>query len=311
MTKRHAGDGRMRIFRATLAGLFPVLLQMGCAGPKPQEILCTVSKDSIPVFNFHELVESARLARDAYHDSAANFADYGGKYRVELIPLPKSAGQVLFLKDSAARRQIISIRGTETKYAKSVLTDAEYTKQLDPKLGIYVHAGFEKAVRELYDSLSTRLDTGYSTRITGHSLGGALAVLLAYYMTVDGYHLERTVTFGQPKVTNREGVEKFSQVKLLRVINSKDPVASVPPLSYVTSMNSPYQHAGGALLLQDSPPYVYVCSEASNVSFVSEFWRDILGQDKDAKSSLMENLVFHRDKYYVEKLEALDRVSVP
>jgi triacylglycerol lipase len=306
-----AGVKRMRIFGAALAGLFVALSQMGCAGSKPQEVLCTISKDSIPVFNFHELVESAKLARDAYRDSAANFATYGDKYQVELVPLPNSAGQVLFLKDSSARRQIISIRGTETKYAKSVLTDAEYTKQLDPKLGIFVHAGFEKAVRELYDSLSTRLDTGYSTRITGHSLGGALAVLLTYYMTVDGYHLERTVTFGQPKVTNKQGVEKFSQVKLLRVINSKDPVAAVPPLSYVTSLNSPYQHAGGALLLQDSPPYVYVCSEASNVTFVSEFWRDILGQDKDAKESLLENLVYHRDKYYVEKLEALDRVSVP
>lgn len=311
MAKRNAGNRRIRIFRAAFAALFPILLQMGCVGSKPREILCTVSKDSIPAFNFHDLVESAKLARDAYRDSASNFATYGGKYKVELIPLPGSAGQVLFLKDSAARLQIISVRGTETKYAKSVLTDAEYTKQLDPKLGIFVHAGFEKAMRELYDSLSTRLDTSYSTRITGHSLGGALAVLLTYYMTVDGYHLERTVTFGQPKVTNRQGVEKFSQVKLLRVINSKDPVASVPPLSYVTAMNSPYQHAGGALLLQDSPPYEYVCSEASNIGFASEFWRDVIGQEKDAKSSLMENLVFHRDKYYVEKLEALDRVSVP
>jgi hypothetical protein len=301
----------MWIFRAALAGLSAILMQVGCAGSKSQEILCTISKDSVPVFDFHELSESARLARDAYRDSASNFATYAGKYRVELIPLPGSAGQVLFLKDTAARRQIVSIRGTETKFAKSVLTDAEYTKQLDPKLGIYVHSGFAKAMRELYDSLSTRLDTGYATRITGHSLGGALAVLLTYYMTVDGYHLERTVTFGQPKVTNRQGVEKFGQVKLLRVINSKDPVAAVPPLSYVTSINSPYQHAGGALLLQDSPPYVYVCSEASNVGFVSEFWRDVLGQDKDAKASLLDNLVFHRDKYYVEKLEALDRVSVP
>ena len=124
----------------------------------------------------------------------------------------------------------------------------------------------------MYDSLSLKLDTAYSTRITGHSLGGALAVLLTYYLTVDGYKLERTVTFGQPKVTNREGVEKFKNVSLLRVVNAKDPVAYVPPLSYVTSINSPYQHAGGALVLQDAPPYEYVCSEASNLTFASEFW---------------------------------------
>jgi hypothetical protein len=294
-----------------LAGLLPLLGLLGCAGSKPQQVLCTLSKDSIPVFNFRELAESAKLARDAYRDTAANVATYGAKYRVEVFPLPKSAGQVLFLKDTLAHRQIVSIRGTETRYVKSVLTDAQYTKQFDPKLGIYVHTGFHKAVRELYDSLSPKLDTGYSTLITGHSLGGALAVLLTYYLTVDGYPLERTVTFGQPKVTNRQGIEKFKNVRLLRVINSKDPVAYVPPLSYVTSLNAPYQHAGGALVLQDSPPFEYVCSEASNLSFASEFWRDILGGEKDAPATLMENLVFHRDRYYIEKLEALDHPPTP
>jgi triacylglycerol lipase len=284
---------------------------IGCSGTRPQQVLCTLSKDSIPVFNFRELTESAKLARDAYRDSASNEATYGGKYLVDVFPLPKSSGQVLFLKDTVAHRQIISIRGTETKLVKSVLTDAQYTKRFDPKLGIYVHAGFGKALQELYDSLSLRLDTAYDTRITGHSLGGALAVLLTYYLTVDGYKLERTVTFGQPKVTNRDGLEKFKKVSLLRVINSRDPVAYVPPLSYVTTLNSPYQHAGGALVLQDAPPYQYVCSEASNISFVSEFWSDILGQDKEAPESLMDNIVFHRDRSYVEKLEALDRPLAP
>jgi hypothetical protein len=295
-----------------LAGLVSALLLIGCPGARSQQVhqvLCTLSKDSVPVFNFRELAESAKLARDAYRDSARNLETYGARYRVELVPLPGSAGQFLFLKDTAAGRQIISIRGTETKYVKSVLTDAQYTKQFDPKLGIFVHTGFHKAARELYDSLSARLDTAYSTRITGHSLGGALAVLLSYYLTVDGYRLERTVTFGQPKVTNRDGVEKFKDVSLLRVINAQDPVAYVPPLSFVTAVNSPYQHAGGALVLQDEPPYQYVCSEASNLTFASEFWRDILGRDAGATATLMENLVFHRDRNYIDRLESLDRAT--
>lgn len=307
MKSTRSGKRLTTILPVMLAILLPALFQVGCSGTKPQQILCTLSKDSVPAFDFRELAECARLARDAYKDTASNVAAYGAKYQVEVFPLPKSSGQVLFLRDTAARRQIISIRGTETKYVKSVLTDAEYTKQFDPKLGIYVHAGFDKAVQEVYDSLSRRLDTSYSTRVTGHSLGGALAVLLTYYLSVDGYKLERTVTFGQPKVTNHEGVEKFKKVNLLRVINSKDPVAYVPPLSYVTALNSPYQHAGGALVLQDDPPYQYVCSEASNVSFVSDFWSDVLGKDEGPKETLMENLVNHRDKFYVEKLEALDQ----
>jgi hypothetical protein len=309
MESKQAGNKRWAFRIRALAGLLPFLFLSGCSGTKSHQVLCSLSKDSIPVFNFRELAESAKLARDAYRDSARNQETYGDKYLVELIPLPGSAGQVLFLKDTLAGRQVVSIRGTETKYVKSVLTDAQYTKQFDPKLGIFVHTGFHKAVRELYDSLSSRLDTAYSTRITGHSLGGALAVLLSYYLTVDGYELERTVTFGQPKVTNREGVEKFKGVNLLRVINAQDPVAYVPPLSFVTALNSPYQHAGGALVLQDDPPYEYVCSEASNLTFASEFWRDILGQETDASATLMENLVFHRDRNYIDRLESLDQAT--
>lgn len=311
MRKRCDGKDKAAVRLGTMAFVLFMFLQAGCSGTKSQQTLCTLSKDSIPEFNFRELAESARLASDAYRDSAANFAAYGGRYQVELFPLPASAGRVLLLKDTLARRQIVSIRGTETKLVKSVLTDAQYTKQFDPRLGIYVHMGFQKAARELHDSLTRKLDSSYSTRITGHSLGGALAVLLAYHLSVDGYRLERTVTFGQPKVTNRQGVEKFKHVGLLRVINAKDPVAYVPPLSYVTTLNSPYQHAGGALVLQDAPPYEYVCSEASNLAFASEFWSDILGQEKDAQASLLENIAFHRDNHYVERLESLDRAPAP
>jgi triacylglycerol lipase len=283
----------------------PLLMLVGCCSTKPQQLLCQLSKDSIPTFQFAQLVESAQLASDAYRDSSAILNAYGSKYLVEIIPLPNSSGQAIFLKDTVTHRQIIGIRGTETKYVKSVLTDAKYTKDLNPKLGIYVHAGFQKAANELYDSLASRLDSSYTTSITGHSLGGALAVLITYYMTVDGYKLERTVTFGQPKVTNRDGVEKFKSVDLLRVINAEDPVAFVPPISFVSAKNAPYQHAGGALVLQDSPPFEYVRSEASNITFVTEFWDDILGQEKDAKSAFLENLTLHRDKFYLQKLAAL------
>lgn len=296
---------------AIMAGLAFALGFSACSGTRSQQILCKLSKDSIPTFHFRELAESAKLARDAYRDSATNVLTYGGHFQMEHIPLPGSSGQVLFLKDTLAHRQIISIRGTETKYIKSVLTDAEYIKQLDPKLGIYVHAGFRRASLELFDSLSSRLDKTYSTHITGHSLGGALAVLLTYDLTVDGYKLERTVTFGQPKVTNREGVEKFKAVKLLRIINSKDPVAYVPPLSFVTVQDRPYMHAGGALVLQDKPPYEYVCSEAASLTFATEFWRDMLAADANASSALMENLTHHRDKHYVAKLDTLANAPAP
>ncbi len=290
-----------RLLGKLLVGLGFVLMLSQCT-VAPQ-ILCEFSDDKQPKFDFKELAEKARFARMAYWDSARIWEEYDSLYNITLLDMPQTAGQAVLLMDSAKSQQIVAIRGTVVEQWRSILTDAQYTKTPDEKLGIYVHKGFYKATQELYGGILPLLDKDVPVSITGHSLGGALAVMLSYYLTVDGYKLNQTITFGQPKITNRDGVEKFRDVNLLRVVNGSDPVAFVPPLSFVTAIDAPYQHAGGALVLEDSSSYHYVCEEAANVTFVTEFWRDVVGKEDGVKNAFLGNLPQHRDKHYINNIE--------
>ncbi len=66
--------------------------------------------------------------------------------------------------------------------------------------------------------------------LTGHSLGGAEAVILAMYLKTEGWKVSRVVTFGQPKVTDADGSKRFRDLPVLRVVNANDSVPLVPPL---------------------------------------------------------------------------------
>ena len=74
--------------------------------------------------------------------------------------------------------------------------------RVDKKTGIPLHEGFSFAARQVYADLKPLLKTDYRIRTTGHSLGGAVALILAMYLDVDQFDIDHVITFGQPKVTN-------------------------------------------------------------------------------------------------------------
>lgn len=77
---------------------------------------------------------------------------------------------------------------------------------LDPVIAPKVHRGFYKAYQEIRQQLVYSLEQvgilqGKELYITGHSLGGALAILAAYDLTkVYGYPPKAVYTFGMPRV---------------------------------------------------------------------------------------------------------------
>ena len=106
--------------------------------------------------------------------------------------------------------------------------------------GVKVHAGFRAAaaamwkhVIETYGPLKERYSR---VHVTGHSLGGAIAVLVAMKLEDEGvpYH---AVTFAQPKVTDVEGGRQYASLDLTRVIFEDDPIPAMPWLL------SHFQHA--------------------------------------------------------------------
>ena len=63
--------------------------------------------------------------------------------------------------------------------------------------------------------------------MVGHSLGGAVASILAINLDIDGYKVGGVTTFGQPKFTDKVGMEKYKHIPITRVVNEKDVVPLV------------------------------------------------------------------------------------
>ncbi len=99
-----------------------------------------------------------------------------------------------------------------------------------------VHRGFralfEKAWPQIEGPLSSMADPLFCT---GHSMGGALASLVAAGRTPAALY-----TFGAPRVGNRDFVEALRVVPSFRIVNASDIVATLPPVLPAL----PYAHAG-------------------------------------------------------------------
>ena len=231
---------------------------------------------------------------------------------------------------------VIAFRGTEKKVS-DWLTDANCVPRSEGSGK--VHTGFWKAMagnqdRHTGETIEAKIrritdeaaqDGPLPLFITGHSLGGALALLSTKLVApnVDG----ACYTFGAPRVAN---YEYFSAVKtpVYRVVNSSDIVPRVPPgaglegvllilrgLAWVLSFAPPvvsllnkleerldklngYRHFGDLRYLSDVGEgrfeQVRLLSNPPAIDRVTWMWRRI------AKSALMpirsHNMVIYRKK---------------
>ena len=105
-----------------------------------------------------------------------------------------------------------------------------------------VHSGFAKGIANADEDLRGFEDAAARAEhvwVTGHSLGGALAVLASARLKRKGIS-SHVYTFGQPRVGFREFAERFEGElpgRLWRFINQSDIVARVPPGVF-------YRHVG-------------------------------------------------------------------
>ena len=108
-----------------------------------------------------------------------------------------------------------------------------------------MHNGFQKAVEAVYSSILSEVKSlkkahsGYKVKVTGHSLGGALAQLTAMALQKDGIAPAQMINFGQPRVGD-DTYASFSKSKLsnqFRVTHNKDSIPHLP-----TTVYPPYHH---------------------------------------------------------------------
>jgi len=131
---------------------------------------------------------------------------------------------------------ILSFRGTEPTHLRDWMT-ALRIKQVEVNgagPGAAVHVGFQEALDRVWDEVFTtfRLFLRRQTVwITGHSLGGALAMLAARRLRVEGLDFNGLYTFGSPRVGNPTFCGSCDQAfssRAFRFVNNNDVVTRVP-----------------------------------------------------------------------------------
>lgn len=110
-------------------------------------------------------------------------------------------------------------------------------------VGARFHQGFINALAEIWDGVyeATTEELKTSERplwITGHSLGGALALLAGWLFTRKFVSVHQIYTFGGPMIGNKDAVAAFDKNlkgKIFRYVDPHDPVPQLPTLSLIAN----------------------------------------------------------------------------
>lgn len=158
------------------------------------------------------------------------------------------------LTNDTTKTHIIAVRGTSN--IENAMVDIALKLTHDQHTDIYLHDGFAQAAQAIYTNIRPLIKPGYIINTTGHSMGGAIALILAMHLNIDHYKIDQIITFGQPKVTNTSGSYKFQNLNVTRIVTEKDLVPLVPPFD-PTNMNlqNIYWHLGQEIILLSGNTY--------------------------------------------------------
>jgi hypothetical protein len=237
---------------------------------------CGKKTPSVPLIplDFPLAFQYAQRAALAYEQDATIQRQTGTTVKIT-ISGPVSSGMKAYVEvDESKRLQWIVVRGTSSLV--NIRSDVDYNKVVDSRLSIPLHKGFADAAVQVYQFAKPLLKKDYETRVTGHSYGGAAAVIVLMLLKEDGFKLGQAMTFGQPKVTNRDGVRKYRTLPLLRFVNAKDPVPSLPPFELFAILDEgPYVHLGPEVVLDEGGAYRYYPERPSEIASVFSFWENL------------------------------------
>lgn len=121
---------------------------------------------------------------------------------------------------------VLVFRGTTN--IKDWITNANAVLTQAPDGDTRIHPGFRKAYEDVQYQVLELLKQvdDIPLYITGHSLGGALAVCATYFLPK--HRLAACYTFGGPRVGDQNFVDRF-KTPIYRVVNGYDPVPMIPP----------------------------------------------------------------------------------
>lgn len=149
----------------------------------------------------------AVLAEAAYLDEADLEAALSSYSDIRFIENKETDTQCFTTEDD--KNIYLSFRGTEIDKIRDAMTDVNILRR---KLGngSGVHSGFFRAATSIFDEVAgeiDRRDRNKNLCVTGHSLGADIAILVSYFLAVNGMR----VSMVYPIAPARPGDESFRE----------------------------------------------------------------------------------------------------
>jgi hypothetical protein len=134
---------------------------------------------------------------------------------------PRSRVQYVVSEEPGTDVQWVAVRGSDND--TNWRADFDRITQRSELLDADLFRGFASASEEVFSGVLPRLDPAKEVRFTGHSLGGAVALILDAMLRRNGeqsgsiWRQGPVITFGQPVVAEGDENEVFCDSQLLRV----------------------------------------------------------------------------------------------
>lgn len=130
-------------------------------------------------------------------------------------------------------KKIIAFAGS--KDFQDWVNDFEFVKVKRDELG-WIHNGFADSFDNLKKPLleNSKINKFDNLIFTGHSLGGAVAQIMALHFKNAGYNVVGCYTFGQPRVGNSDWKKKYESARIptFRFVHGYDSVPNVPKIMF-------------------------------------------------------------------------------
>jgi hypothetical protein len=199
------------------------------------------------------LCEASELAYLSEAAGRTAFAE-----RLGLVARLVSVGNTQAWLGFDAANIVIAFRGTESPESLDGLKDILLTDAMNllvvPEgrlghdlasagVGARFHKGFVDAIAAVWEPLSAAIEQELAKSerpvwLTGHSLGGALALFAGWLLKRRFVAVHEIVTFGAPMIGNRLACEAFNREfagRIRRYVNGRDPVPKLPSFSLVAN----------------------------------------------------------------------------
>lgn len=233
-----------------------------CGGQSPME------KQKV---NFEQVDWYAKRASAAYLTDQEIKETFPNVQRI--VTLDNIDVKYFLETDEVLNTQTLSVRGTNN--LQNAKEDAEYVVSQNRNLQIFVHSGFDEDATAVFNDVLPYLDKDKKILVTGHSLGAAASTLIMMYLYEAGFDVGPSINFGQPKVTNAKGAQKYSFLPLIRVVDENDVVPLLPPATLLSAVHGQYEHMGPEVIILEGIYYVFQDQHLQREFDTDSFWENI------------------------------------